>query len=72
MQELVEKLREYTDDPEGDFPAMYNVTVGKKQYVLRFQYRKRKNDGTFNKKMDELPIMMKYNPFTGEPLNQSE
>lgn len=70
MKDLVERLRKELDDPEGDFPSALIIEENemKKKYVLYFQYRKKKRDGTYTKKQFERGVIVKFNPFTGEKL----
>ena len=74
MEELIKKLREETGDPEGDFDKAFIVDSGrmKTRFIYYFQYRKKKPDGAFTKKRYLYGVLMRYNPFTGEPLYENE
>lgn len=69
MNEIVEKLREKLEDPQGDFPSMIVLdSPVRKAYMMEFQYRKKDKDGNFQKKTSVMSVEIKYNPFTGEKL----
>lgn len=74
MQDTRDKLRKHTGDPEGDFPngLLFADGGAKIAYYLPFEHRKLKPDGTFTKKTYTTQVLIKYNPFTGEPLDGSE
>lgn len=75
MNDIEEKLREHTGDPNGSFPTIFTFPgKGKidKKYVLEFGYKKKNRDGSFQKKESYMKVAISYNPFTGEKLYKND
>lgn len=68
MEKLIEKLREKTGDPKGDFPNII-LPTSEKVYALPFVYKKKSKNGGFEKEDSFIKIQMQYNPFNGKKLN---
>ncbi len=69
FNEVNKRLREKLGDPEGSLNCMLQFTP--KELKIRpsitFVYRKKKKDGTFNLKKDEIEVAYSYCPFCGKP-----
>ena len=69
-------VREKLDDPMASMNGVY--AHNKKTNRLEFRpsisvvYRKRKNDGTFNKKEDEMQLAYDFCPFCGTRIIEPE
>ena len=69
MQEIEKQLQEHLGDPKGAFDKTYTFPKLEVKYTIPFNYRKKNPDGSMQKKLNQLPVTMSYNPFTGEKLD---
>ncbi|CAA0157818.1 hypothetical protein [Tenacibaculum maritimum] len=72
MKQIINKLREKTKDPEGDFASMlaFSETSVEKKYYMEFFYREQNTDGSFKQAPTSVKVSIAYCPFTGKELNK--
>lgn len=75
INRVQEMLREKLGDPNAEMNGMYIFNEETHQMEFRpsitILYYKKKKDGTFNKKRDEMQLSYGYCPFCGKSITAS-
>lgn len=74
MEEVEKLLREKTGDPNGCFDSALVIQDGVlvSRRVIGFRHRRKKMDGSYTSKTYTVDVVIKFDPFTGEPLPGTE